>query len=71
MVKTGGYEFFFGNFRGVRNKFPISEKILQAGPGINKVQPLNDLHKAIKYSVPHLFADDTNILVIGSSIKQI
>ena len=32
---------------------------------------INDLHKAIKYSLTHLFADDTNLLVIGSSLKQI
>ena len=31
---------------------------------------INDLHKAIKYSVTHLFADDTNLLVTNSNQNQ-
>ena len=32
---------------------------------------INDLHKAIKFSITHHFADDTNLLVIGKTLKQI
>ena len=32
---------------------------------------INDLHKAIKYSTVHHFADDTNLLVVGKSLQDI
>ena len=32
---------------------------------------INDLHKAIKHSTVHHFADDTNLLVIGKTLKKI
>ena len=32
---------------------------------------INDLHKAIKYSTVHHFADDTNLLVVGKDIFKI
>ena len=32
---------------------------------------INDLHKAIKYSIVHHFADDTNLLYTENSIKQL
>ena len=32
---------------------------------------INDLHKAIKFSTVHHFADDTNLLVVGKSLKAI
>ena len=31
---------------------------------------INDLHKAIKFSTIHHFADDTNLLVIGKTLKK-
>ena len=31
---------------------------------------INDLHKAIKYSTVHHFADDTNLLNISNSLKK-
>ena len=32
---------------------------------------INDLHKAIKYSTVHHFADDTNLLVVGKNLEII
>ena len=32
---------------------------------------INDLHKAIKFSAVNHFADDTNLLVMGKTLKQI
>ena len=32
---------------------------------------INDLHKAIKFSTTHHFADDTNLLYTGKSLKKI
>ena len=32
---------------------------------------INDLHKSIKYSKIHHFADDTNLLVVGKTLKSI
>ena len=32
---------------------------------------INDLHKSIKFSAIHHFADDTNLLVAGNSLKSI
>ena len=31
---------------------------------------INDLHKAVEFSCVHHFADDTNLLVIDSSLKK-
>ena len=32
---------------------------------------INDLHKAIKFSTVHHFADDTNLLVVGKDLLNI
>ena len=32
---------------------------------------INDLHKAIKFSTIHHFADDTNLVVVSKSLKSI
>ena len=32
---------------------------------------INDLHNSIKYSTTYHFADDTNLLIIGKSLKSI
>ena len=32
---------------------------------------INDLHKSIKYSITRHFADDTNLLLTNSSLKQL
>ena len=32
---------------------------------------INDLHEAIKYCMVHHFADDTNLLLIDSSLKSL
>ena len=32
---------------------------------------INDLNKAIKFSTAHQFADDTNLLFVGKSLKKI
>ena len=32
---------------------------------------INDLHLAVKYSSVHQFADDTNLLVVEKSLKQL
>ena len=32
---------------------------------------INDLHKAIKFSTTHHFADDTNLLVVGENLKSV
>ena len=32
---------------------------------------INDLHHAVKYSVTHHFADDTNFLYVSKSLKKI
>ena len=32
---------------------------------------INDLHKAIKFSTVHHFADDTNLLVVGKNLEDV
>ena len=32
---------------------------------------INDLHKAIRYSIVHHFADDTNLLYINKNLKKL
>ena len=32
---------------------------------------INDLNKAIRFSIVHHFADDTNLLIVGKTLKKI